>query len=68
MNNVVEATIIIRMLKGEDVLILRIPLTPTDLLFQFKCVQFPVRLALAMAINKSQDQSLEVCGINLDLP
>jgi len=40
--------------KGEDVLIKRL--------------QFPVRLAFAMTINKSQRQSLEVCGINLEFP
>ena len=68
MNNVIEATIIIGKFKGEDVLIPRIPLIPTDLPFQFKRVQFPVRLAFAMTINKSQGQSLEVCGINLEFP
>ena len=65
MNNMIEATLIIGKFKGEDVLIPRIPLIPTDLPFQFKRVQFPVRLAFAMTINKSQGQSLEVRGINL---
>jgi ATP-dependent DNA helicase PIF1 len=64
MNNVIEATIIKGKYKGEDVLIPRIPMTPTDLPFDFKGLQFPVRLAFAMTINKSQ--SLEVCGINLE--
>ncbi|GBP26531.1 hypothetical protein EVAR_86033_1 [Eumeta japonica] len=65
MNNVIEATIMKGKYKGEDVLIPRIPMIPTDLPFDFKRLQFPVRLAFAMTINKSQGQSLEVCGINL---
>lgn len=68
MNNVIEATIIKGKYKGEDVLIPRIPMIPTDLPFDFKRLQFPVRLAFAMTINKSQGQSLEVCGINLEFP
>lgn len=66
MNNVIEATIIMGKYKGEHVLIPRIPTIPTDLPFDFKRLQFPVRLAFAMTINKSQGQSLEVCGINLE--
>ncbi|CAD6208527.1 GSCOCG00010529001-RA-CDS, partial [Cotesia congregata] len=65
MNNLIEATIITGKFKDEDVLIPRIPMIPTDLSFQFKRIQFPVRLAFAMTINESQGQSLEVCGINL---
>jgi len=62
MNNVIKTTIVIGNFKCEDVLI------PTNLPFQFKRVKFPVRLAIAMTINKSQGESLEVCGINLELP
>ncbi|XP_055918736.1 uncharacterized protein LOC129950842 [Eupeodes corollae] len=68
LNNVIEATIIKSKYKGEDVLMLRIPLIPTDLPFDFKRLQFPARLAFAMTVNKSQGQSLEVCGINLEFP
>nr|XP_032525562.1 fatty acyl-CoA reductase wat-like [Danaus plexippus plexippus] len=57
MNNVIEATIIKGKYKGEDVLIPRIPMIPMDLPFDFKRLQFPVRLAFAMSINKSQGQS-----------
>ncbi|KAJ8895238.1 hypothetical protein PR048_000563 [Dryococelus australis] len=54
--------------KGEDVLIPRIPMIPTDIPFEFKRLQFPVRLVFAMTINKYQGQSLSVCGINLENP
>jgi len=66
-NNVIQliqATIIKGKFKGEEVLIPRIPIIPKDLLFQFKRIQFPLRLAFAMTINKSQGQSIEVCGSN----
>ncbi|XP_076273146.1 uncharacterized protein LOC143204485 [Rhynchophorus ferrugineus] len=68
LNNVIEATILKGKYKGEDVLIPRIPMIPTDVPFEFKRLQFPVRLAFAMTINKSQGQTLSVCGINLENP
>ncbi|CAG9829644.1 unnamed protein product, partial [Diabrotica balteata] len=58
-NNVIEATILKGKYKGEDVLIPRIPMIPTDVPFEIKRLQFPVRLAFTMTINKSQGQSLE---------
>ncbi|AEE09607.1 putative DNA helicase [Cotesia vestalis bracovirus] len=66
MNNVIYATIMIGKFKGEQVLIPRIPMIPTDMPFEFKRLQFPIRLAFAMTINKSQGQSLKVCGLNLE--
>ena len=66
--HVIEATILTGCAKGEDVFILRIPLIPTDLAFDFKRVQFPVRLAFAMTINKAHGQTLKVAGINLEKP
>lgn len=66
MPNVIEATILNGKSKGEDVLIPRIPIIPTDMPFDFKRLQFPVRLAFSMTINKAQGQSLEVCGLNLE--
>jgi ATP-dependent DNA helicase PIF1 len=41
---------------------------PTDVPFEFKRLQFPVRLAFAMAFNKAQGQSLQVCGLKLENP
>ncbi|KAK1337430.1 hypothetical protein QTO34_002057, partial [Cnephaeus nilssonii] len=66
MSNVIEATILTGPFKGEDVLIPRIPMIPMDMPFQFKRLQFPIRLAFAITINKAQGQSLELCGLDLD--
>ncbi|XP_060855642.1 ATP-dependent DNA helicase PIF6-like [Metopolophium dirhodum] len=50
---------------GKTVLIPRIPIIPSDLPFKFKRIQFPVKLAFAMTINKAQGQTLNVAGIDL---
>lgn len=68
MPHVIEATIMTGCAKGEDVFIPRIPLLPSDMPFEFTRLQFPVRLAFAMSINKSQGQSLKVAGVNLETP
>uniref|UniRef100_UPI00358E62D1 uncharacterized protein n=1 Tax=Myxine glutinosa TaxID=7769 RepID=UPI00358E62D1 len=52
MRLVIEATILTGSSKGEDVVIPRIPLIPSDRHFQFKRLQFPVRVSFAMSINK----------------
>ncbi|CAG9839059.1 unnamed protein product [Diabrotica balteata] len=52
LNKVIEATILKGKYKGEEVFIPRIPMIPTDILFEFKRLQFSVRLAFAMAINR----------------
>jgi ATP-dependent DNA helicase PIF1 len=68
MPHVIEATILAGCAKGEDAFIPRIPMVPNDIPFQFKRLQFPVRLAFAMSINKAQGQSLKVAGIHLGTP
>ena len=67
-NNLILAKIIKGKFKGEEVLTPRIPIIPADLPFQFKRIQFPVRLTFTMTMNKWQGQSLKVCGINLEFP
>ncbi len=64
--NIIETTILNGVVKGESVLIPRIPLTPSDLPFQFKPLQFPLKLTFAITINKSQGQTLKVAGIHLE--
>ncbi|XP_065672162.1 uncharacterized protein LOC136089986 [Hydra vulgaris] len=70
MPHVNEATILAGCAKGEDVFIPRIPLIHDDKNspLHFKRLQFPVRVSFAMTINKSQGQSLQVVGINLEKP
>ena len=56
MENVIEATILTGPFEVEAVLIPCIPMIPTDLPFQFKRLQFSIRLAFAITINKAQGQ------------
>ncbi|GBM82058.1 hypothetical protein AVEN_224076-1 [Araneus ventricosus] len=51
--------------KGKDIYINSIPLITSEMPFQFKRLQFPVRLGFAMSINKSQGQTLKVVGLHL---
>lgn len=44
----------------------RIPIITVEEAFEFKRVQFPIRLCYAMTINKSQGQSLKFVGLNLE--
>lgn len=60
--NVIHAVILEGKFQGEEVLIPRISIIPTDMPFEFKRVRFPVCLAFAMTINKSQGQTVELKG------
>ena len=64
-SNLIEATIFTGCGEGETVFIPRIPLIPSDYPFQFKRLQFPVRMCLAMTVNKAQGQSLKETGVDL---
>ncbi|XP_050552387.1 uncharacterized protein LOC126911142 [Spodoptera frugiperda] len=63
--NIVEATILTGCATGETVFIPRIPLIPNDIPFEFKRLQFPLKVCFAMTINKSQGQTLKFAGIDL---
>ncbi|XP_029638027.1 uncharacterized protein LOC115213233 [Octopus sinensis] len=65
---VLEATIITGNMMSENVCIPRIPLISNDLPFQFKRLQFPVKLSFAMSIIKAQGQSLKMEGLNFLQP
>ncbi|XP_025424420.1 uncharacterized protein LOC112693526 [Sipha flava] len=63
--NVIEATIFIGCGMGKTVFLPRIPLIPSDYHFQFKRLQFPVKVCFSITINKAQGQSLKVAGVDL---
>ncbi|GBN28767.1 hypothetical protein AVEN_246077-1 [Araneus ventricosus] len=55
--HIIEVTILTGSFEGENVLISRIPLIPTDLPFSFQRLQFPFRIAFAITINKARPSS-----------
>ena len=69
-DNVIVADIAAEKNKGHKVFIPRMSMSPTDsdLPFKLKRLQFPVLLAFAMTINKSQGQTFEKVGIYLPKP
>ena len=70
-NRVLEVRLLGGERDGQLALIPRISLIPTsssEVSFKFKCHQFPVRLAFALSINKSQGQSVQHVGLYLRFP
>ncbi|GBP38093.1 ATP-dependent DNA helicase PIF6 [Eumeta japonica] len=64
-NNVIVAIVLTGPAVGQTVLIPRIPMIPNDLPFNFKRIQFPIKLSFAVTINKSQGQTFKHVGIDL---
>lgn len=64
-NYIIEATIITGQYRGQHVLIPRIPLISNDSIIEFKRLQFPIKIGFAMTINKSQGQSFNEIGIDV---
>ena len=67
-SHLIEATILTGCAKVRDVFIPRLPPILTDLSFDVKRIQFPVRLAFATSINKAQGQSPKIAGIHIQNP
>ncbi|XP_057297121.1 uncharacterized protein LOC130626027 [Hydractinia symbiolongicarpus] len=66
-DNVLDCELLAGIAASNRVLIPRIALAPNDtnLPFQIKRVQFPLRLSYALTVNKSQGQTFEKVGIYL---
>ncbi len=59
-----------KLFQGKEFLIPKLNLTPSDFDYPFSLrrVQFPIRSAFAMTINKSQGATLKKVGIFLNTP
>jgi len=69
-NHTIDCEVLTGSKKGNRVLIPRITLTPSDpfLPFKLRRHQFPIRLAFATTINKSQGQTFDRLGLLLPQP
>ena len=68
--HIIQATILSGMNAGNRAFIPKLPLRPADnnAHIALKRIQFPVRLAYALTINKSQGQTFNKVGIYLERP
>lgn len=53
-NNILRCRILTGCGKGQEVFIPKIPCVPNNLPFQFKRLQYPLKLAFSITVNKSQ--------------
>ncbi|XP_044591110.1 uncharacterized protein LOC123269434 [Cotesia glomerata] len=65
MNNVIEAIILNGKCRGESIFLPQISIILTDVPIQLKRIQFLIRLAFAITINKFQGQIMSVCALDL---
>ncbi|KAF0747501.1 ATP-dependent DNA helicase RRM3-like, partial [Aphis craccivora] len=65
--NVIEAFVITGCARGDIVIIPRITLIQTEYPFEFKIIQFPLKVFFAMTINNSKGQSLSMAKLNTRL-
>ena len=67
MKNIIETIILNGKFQGENILLPRISIVSTDVRIQFKRLKFLIILAFAVTINKSQGQTMCVCGLDLSI-
>lgn len=65
--NVIETTMLTGTPKGVRIFLSKIPMIPSNLPFNFKRLQFPMKFAFTMTINKSQRKCLKIVLNNLNL-
>ena len=65
-NNLIEAKILTGQYKGEEVMFPKIPLIPSDYLFNFRRYQCSIKLCFYMTINTSQGQAFKVVDLDLE--
>ena len=65
-NNLIEAKLLTGQYKGEEVMFPKIPLIPSDYLFNFRRYQFSIKLCFYMTINTSQGQAFKVVDLDLE--
>ena len=66
MKNIIVARILTGVAAGEEVLIPRIGLIPSDCFVEFKQVQFPINSAFCLTRNKAQGQTYKYAGLYLN--
>ena len=66
MKNIMVAWILTGVAAGEEVLIQRIGLIPSDCFVEFKQVQFPVQTVFCLTCNKAQGQTYKYAGLHLN--
>ena len=71
--NCVELNVVTGPAKGTTAFLPRIPLTTSNvddptMAFQFRRLQFPLKLSFAMTVNKSQGKTLQKAGLHLEHP
>lgn len=59
----IEAIVITGCARGDIVLTPRITLIPVDCPFEFKIVQFPLKVCTPMTVDKSRGQSFGMAGV-----
>lgn len=61
-----KVTVLTEETNGDKMHVLRNPIIPNNLPFNFKCLRFPLKVEFSVTINKSQGKTLKLAGMNLE--